>query len=328
MRLWRRGSAATQRWVDPALRHEVLAGLRAAQKVLPPKLFYDDRGARLFERICEQPEYYLTRAELEILRDYAAEIAACAGPRCAVIEYGSGAGVKVRLLLEALDRPVSYVPVDLSRRQLVSVAAELRQAYPGVTIQPVCADYTKPFELPAMPAHERRVAFFPGSTIGNCHPTQAVAFLRHVRRAIGSSGVLVLGVDRRKDAAVLNAAYNDAAGVTADFNLNLLVRLNRELAATFDLRQFRHRAFFNERASRVEMHIDSLVGQTVHVAGEPVPFDAGESIWTESSYKYDVESLRGLAGSAGFHIARLMSDRAERFWVAWLTPSLRGPGRS
>jgi len=306
---------------DP-VRAEIVAGLRGTPKTLPPKLFYDASGAELFERICELPEYYLTRTELAILQRRVGEIAATAGPRCALVEYGSGAGVKVRLLLDAFAAAgtplTAYVPIDISREQLAAVAEQLSAEYPAVPVHPVCADYTAPLTLPDLPQRARRVAFFPGSTIGNFHPTEAAAFLRRVRRTIAADGLLVLGVDRRKDAATLDAAYNDAAGVTAAFNLNLLARLNREHGGTFDLARFRHRAFFNEAASRVEMHLVSAVDQCVRVAGETFHFAAGESIWTESSYKYDRARLEALAASAGFAVARLWTDDDERFWVAVL----------
>ena len=306
---------------DPtaALRDEVLRGLRATPKALPPKLFYDASGAALFEEITALDEYYLTRAEREILDARAGEIAALAGPRCALVEYGSGAGVKVRRLLDALAEPAAYVPIDISRQQLATVAAELAAEYPAVAVRPVWADYTAPLRLPVLPEGARRLAFFPGSTIGNFHPAEAAAFLHRVRRTVGVGGALVLGVDRRKARAVLEAAYDDARGVTAAFNLNLLARLNRELGATFDLARFRHRARWDDAASRIEMHLESRVAHTVHVAGEPIAFAAGETIWTESSYKYDRPRLDALAAAAGFTVERLWTDGAERFWVGFLT---------
>ena len=303
---------------DDPVAVEIRAGLRGAPKTLPPKLFYDATGAALFERICELDEYYLTRTELAILRAHVGEIAAFAGPDCALVEYGSGAGVKVRLLLDALERPAAYVPIDISREQLARVAGELAAHYPDVPILPVCADYTAPLVIPDLPQRARRVAFFPGSTIGNFHPTEASAFLRRVRRTLGTDGLLVLGVDRRKDAATLNAAYDDALGVTAAFNLNMLARLDREYGGDFDLARFRHRACFNDEASRVEMHLVSTVEQRVRVAGETFHFYAGESIWTESSYKYDRPRLDALAAAAGFAVARLWTDADDRFWVAAL----------
>ena len=297
---------------------EVLNGLMSERKTLPPKLFYDAGGAELFEQICQQPEYYLTRAELEILRASSGEIAAMAGPECALVEYGSGAGVKVRLLLDALDHPVAYVPIDISREQLARVSKELAEEYPQVLVRPLAADYTAPLELPALPAGARRLAFFPGSTIGNFHPTEAAAFLRRVRRAVGPRGAMVLGVDRRKSAAVLDAAYDDAAGVTAAFNRNVLARLNRDYGADFDLEQFEHRALWNAEAGRVEMHLVSLAAQTVEIAGVRIRFDRGETIWTESSYKYEREGLEELVTAAGFRVTGLWTDAGEQFWVVGL----------
>lgn len=300
-----------------------IRGLMSVPKTLPPKLFYDERGATLFEQICEQPEYYVTRAEIEILRTHAGEIAALAGSRASLIEYGSGAGTKVRLLLDALDRPATYVPVDISREQLARVAASLQRDYPDLVVKPVWADFTRRFQLPHLPAASPRVAFYPGSTIGNFHPHEAAAFLRSLRSVIGYDGSLILGVDRRKDPAILNAAYNDAAGITAAFNLNILERLNREARADFDIPRFRHHAFFNDEQSRIEMHLISSVEQTVNVAGRQIHFEQGESIWTECSYKYDETRLEALVNEAGFEMVQTWSDSAGLFRVAFLRSNRR-----
>jgi dimethylhistidine N-methyltransferase len=304
-----------------ALREEVLQGLRSRPKTLPPKLFYDAAGAQLFEQITTLPEYYLTRAELEILERHAGEIAQAVGPGCALIEYGSGAGIKVRLLLDALDRPLAYVPIDISTEQLASVARTMRRDYPSLAVLPVAADYTASFALPALPEGARRVAFFPGSTIGNFHPTEATAFLRRIRRTIGAQGALILGVDRIKDPRVIEAAYDDAAGVTAAFNRNMLARVNRDFDGHFPVDRFTHRAAFNREAARIEMHLVSMDARSVFVAGESVPFESGESIWTESSYKYDEPRLAALASGAGLRIAGRWTDVAERFWVVMLEPA-------
>ena len=303
---------------DDPLRTEVLAGLARPQKTLPPKLFYDAVGAALFERISELDEYYLTRAELSILRARAGEIAERIGSGAALVEYGSGAGVKVRLLLDAMHAPAAYVPIDISREQLVRVVAELSAGYPHVPVLPVCADYTAPLTVPDLPRRARRIAFFPGSTIGNFHHTEAAAFLRRVRRVLGRDGALLLGVDRRKRASVLRAAYDDREGVTAAFNLNALARLNREFDADFDLALFRHRALWLDSASRVEMHLESLAPQVVHVAGSEFTLAKGETIWTESSYKYDRARLDRLVAGGGFRVEQLWTDEEERFWVAFL----------
>jgi L-histidine N-alpha-methyltransferase len=309
------------RGAPAALVDDVLRGLTAIPKTLPAKLFYDAAGAELFERICELDEYYLTRAELSILRARAGEIAAIAGEECVLIEYGSGAGIKIRLLLDALVRPAAYVPIDISREQLGRVSASIQREYLRLRVQPLCADYTRPVQIPPLAGDGRRVAFFPGSTIGNFHPAEAAAFLRRIRRTIGYAGALVLGVDRRKEASVLHAAYDDPAGVTAEFNLNVLRRINRELGADFDLRQFRHRAVFDDAASRIEMHLESTRAQTVTIAGRSIAFERGETIWTESSYKYDEARLSALASAAGFRIERLWTDANTQFWVAVLTAS-------
>lgn len=314
----RSGLVVDAQSLGDALRDEVLRGLRAERRTLPPKLFYDAVGAALFERICTLPEYYLTRAELEILDGCVDELSTIAGPGCALVEYGSGAGVKVRLLLDALEQPAAYVPIDISVEQLQRVAREIAAEHPEVVVRPLCADYTRPLALPALPRAARRIAFFPGSTIGNFHPTEAAAFLRRVRRTVGQDGALVLGVDRVKDAATLNAAYNDAQGVTAAFNLNMLVRLNQELDADFDIGSFAHRAFFDRAHSRIEMHLVSLRRQVATVNGERIAFRRGETIWTESSYKYDESSLGRLATAAGFTITRLWTDARHLFWVAFL----------
>lgn len=308
------------RWgtgIDEETVQEVLRGLRAMPKTLPPKLFYDAAGAQLFEDICALPEYYVTRTELAILATHADEIAARVGPHATLVEYGSGAGVKVRLLLDAFREPAAYVPVDISTEQLTVVARDVAREYPALEVQPLHADYTRALAIPAGGAG-RRIAFFPGSTIGNFHPTEAAAFLQRIRRSVGPSGALILGVDRRKDTGTLEAAYDDAAGVTAAFNINLLRRLNRELKADFTLAHFRHRAFFNASASRIEMHLVSEVAQTVRVAGTHVAFERGESIWTESSYKYDREMLEGVTARAGFQIMELWTDPADLLWVGFL----------
>jgi dimethylhistidine N-methyltransferase len=315
------GARATPYSAPDSIRTEVLRGLLGTPKTLPPKLFYDRAGARLFEAICELPEYYLTPTELGILERRADEIASLCGDRTALIEYGSGAGTKVLLLLDALVDPAAYVPVDISMEQLATVAAERARQYPHLRVAPVHADYTTRFSLPPLPDDARRVAFFPGSTIGNLHPAEATAFLHRIRLTVGPNGALILGVDRRKDAHVLHAAYNDAAGVTAAFNLNLLTRLNRELNATFDLSTFRHWAHFNDDASRIEMHLESTIAQQVCVGGASVTFERGETILTECSYKYDREMLDAVIRPAGFEVKELWTDERDWFWVGFLIPT-------
>lgn len=303
------------------LRSTILAGLRSTQKSLPATLFYDERGAALFEQICTLPEYYLTGTEKVLLREHAAALAALMGPRIALIELGSGAATKVRPLLAALRDPVAYIPVDVAREQLMDVAAERAREFPGLTVMPVYADYVTGVPLPTLPADARRVAFFPGSTIGNLLPHEASDFLRSLRELVGSSGGMVLGVDRRKETAVLHAAYNDAQGVTAEFNLNMLEHLNRECGADFDLSAYRHHAFFNEAESRIEMHLVAVVSNTVRIFGDEIHVAEGETIRTEVSYKYDRALLDRVTRDGGWTVTELFTDEQDRFWVVWLRPA-------
>jgi dimethylhistidine N-methyltransferase len=299
-------------------RADVLAGLSCPRKRLPAKYFYDAAGSRLFDRITELPEYYLTRTETGILRASAAAMAARCGPRCLLIEFGAGSMTKVRLLLDRLDRPAGYAPVDMSGDHLRAAAAALADDYPALDVRPVAADFTTGFELPAVPAR-RRVVYFPGSTIGNFDPPAADALLRRVARLVGLGGGLLLGVDLRKPVGVLERAYNDAAGVTAAFNRNLLVRINRELGADFDSDAFRHRAFYNGKRSRVEMHLVSERRQRVWVGRTVFPFRPGESIHTENSYKYDLDELAGRAAGCGLRLDEAWTDAHNYFAVLFLT---------
>lgn len=315
---WRRDRNRSAIRRVSTLRDDVLDGLRAQPRMLPPKWLYDVEGARLFEEITALPEYYPTRTELGIIASHADEIAAMVGPDAALVEYGSGAGRKIRLLLDALECPAAYVPIDISGEQLQEVTDALRTDYPDVDIHPVRADYTQPLDLPRLSGESRRVAFFPGSTIGNFDPVDARRFLLEVRRTVGDDGAMILGLDRAKNPETLVAAYDDTRGVTAAFNLNLLVRINRQLDADFDLSQFTHLARWNATASRIEMHLRSESDQTVTVAGVPISFRQGETIWTESSYKYDRPMLDHLLAETGFSLRQLWTDDADRFWVALL----------
>ena len=302
------------------LRREIHAGLRANPKTLPPKLFYDDAGARLFEEITKLDEYYVTRTEREIMDAHAAEIAALIGPNVVLIEPGSGEALKVRVLLDHLERPAAYVPIDVSAEQLARIAGELIGEYEHLQVIPLEADFTRGLCLPELPdsaRNARRVAFFPGSTVGNFHPPQAVALLREIARVVGPHGGLLLGVDLRKDPTILHAAYNDARGVTAAFNKNALVRLNREFGADFDVNRFRHYAYYNPVTNRVEMHLVSLETQTVGIDGERYLFEQGEPIWTESSYKYSPAELEGCAREAGLTLRQMWCDRRLWFMVAF-----------
>lgn len=300
---------------------EILAGLCSTPKTLPCKLFYDAVGSELFERICELPEYYPTRTEIGILRGNIASIADRIGPGAMLIEYGSGASVKTRILLDHLREPAAYVPIDISREMLVETAHVLHASYPDLEILPVCADYTADYALPA-PAKPgaHPVFFYPGSTIGNFEPAAAAAFLGAMRAHIGADthGGLLIGVDLRKDPAVLEAAYDDAAGVTAEFNLNVLARLNREHGADFDLKAFDHRALYNEVESRIEMYLVSREDQEVRVAGGTVEFAAGETICTEYSYKYGLADFAELATRAAFRVAEVWTDEDRLFSVQYL----------
>jgi dimethylhistidine N-methyltransferase len=298
---------------------DVLRGLRATQKEVPCKYFYDERGSDLFEQICNLDEYYLTRAELEIMDRHAGEMAAALGPRCLVIEYGSGSGRKTRLLLEQMDSPAAYVPIDISGEALLRTAKELASGFPGLEVLPVCADYTQPFEMPRSGAPaRRRVVYYPGSTIGNFSPRDARSFLRHAGEVAGENGGLLIGVDLRKDPSILEAAYDDSRGITAKFNMNLLARFNDELDADFALDSFSHRALYNEDLGRVEMHLVSEKAQDVRIAGERVSFRQGETIHTESCYKYDVGGFASLASSAGLQVVTVWTDRRRLFSVQYL----------
>lgn len=303
-------------------RDAVLAGLERRPRTIPAKFLYDERGSALFDAICELPEYYLTRTETEILHRAASEIADMAGPGCALVEYGSGSSVKSRLLIEAMRDLVAYVPVDISRQHLDAAAQRLRRDYPTLRIEPVCADYMTFDRLPVdLSAARRRIGFFPGSTIGNLMPAEATAFLRRARGLLGDTGALVLGVDLKKDPRRLHDAYNDAAGVTALFTLNLLRRMNRELDANFDLSAFAHEAFYNPVEGRIEIYFRSLRPQTVTVAGRGFAFAAGERVHTEYSYKYDDAGIALLARSADFAIAETWTDLARQFAVVFLLAS-------
>jgi dimethylhistidine N-methyltransferase len=293
-------------------------GLSAVPKRVPCKFLYDAAGSALFERICTLAEYYPTRTELGLLERHAGEIAGRIGRDAELVEFGAGSGRKVRLLLDALVRPRAYVPIDISGPHLHEASQRLAADYPDLVVRPLVADYTHPFRLPAPVAGaRRRVGFFPGSTIGNFAPDEAVRFLLRASRLLKGGGLLV-GVDLVKDPAVLHAAYNDAEGVTAAFNRNLLDRANRELDADFAVERFAHYAFYHPLAQRIEMHLVSLERQQVRVAGESFAFAAGEALHTEDSYKYSVDGFRALALRAGFVPAAIWTDPQQRFSLHWL----------
>lgn len=299
---------------------QAIAGLSSSPRTLPSKFFYDEQGSNLFQEICELPEYYVTRTETEILRQYGTEIAESIGENAELVGFGTGAGVKTRMLLGHLQNPIAYVPVDISKQRLTESAEALSREMPDLEILPVCADYLQPFEMPTpsrVPAHI--AVYFPGSTIGNMQPEVARHFLQRVARLCGKSGGLIIGVDQQKPLPILEAAYNDSAGVTAAFNLNMLVRANRELDADFDLPAWRHRAVYNQEANRIEMHLISERAQTVHLGGREFAFASGEKIITEFSYKHTIEGFSALAASAGFQLAHVWTDPQKLFAVFHFT---------
>jgi dimethylhistidine N-methyltransferase len=300
---------------DTSFAHDVIAGLTAKPKQLPPKYFYDEAGAKLFERITELPEYYPTRTELMILREHSADIARLLPERTALVEFGSGSSRKARILIDAAPKIATYVPVDISSEMLAQEADELRRDHPQLAVLPVDADFSMPFALPPVVAGMPRTGFFPGSTIGNFEPHDSSAFLRHAARVLGERAILIIGIDLVKDAAVLNAAYDDPQGVTAKFNLNLLARINRELGADFDLDAFCHQAFYNIDRRRIEMHLASRKRQKARVCGRVIEFRAGETIHTENSYKFTVEAFGALARGSGWTPLTGWSDPRGYFSV-------------
>ena len=299
---------------------DIIAGLSRNPRTLPCKYFYDERGAVLFQKICELPEYYITRTEIDILDRNRADIASFLGPNIELIGLGTGAGTKTRILIEALETPAVYIPVDISEKQLRESTALFRNIFPDLEMLPVCADYLQPVVLPSPTRNAaRNVVYFPGSTIGNFEPNEALEFLHRIANVSCQDGGLLIGVDLKKDQHVLEAAYNDSAGVTAQFNLNLLERVNRELAADFDLDQWRHRAIYNSSAGRIEMHLISEIDQFVHLDDHKFHFRRSEKVITEFSYKYAPEEFAALARKAGFEFAQMWSDDARLFGVFYFT---------
>ncbi|UCC57313.1 MAG: L-histidine N(alpha)-methyltransferase [Gammaproteobacteria bacterium] len=296
---------------------DVISGLRKSPPSIPPKYFYDTEGSRLFEAICEQPEYYLTRTEIELLECYVGEISGLVGSGCYLIEPGSGNCEKVRLLVDSL-RPRSYIPIDISSEHLKLSAARLADSYPWLDIQPMTGDITDTLVLPCIPENARRVVFYPGSSIGNFEPEEARSFLGSLARIAGRGGALVIGVDLQKNTQRLNAAYNDACGITAAFNRNLLQRINRELDANLDIEAFDHRAFYNQNENRMEMHLVSNCRQSFHVDGHRFELEDGDHIHTENSYKYTIEQFQTLATAAGFAACRVWSDAEALFSLHYL----------
>lgn len=299
---------------------EVLEGLTQSPKTAPCKYFYDERGSRLFDDICELPEYYPTKTELGIMRRHIDDMTDAVGPRASLIEPGAGSGLKTRLLLDHLEDPAAYVPVEISGDYLEDVARQMDEAYPEIEILPVCADFTETFEIPETERDvERQVVYFPGTTIGNFTPPERRGLLRRFARLAGRSGGVLLGFDLQKDPEIHEAAYNDSAGVTREFNMNLLRRINKELGGDFDLEQFEHRAVYNHDLHRIEMHLFSKRDQEVHLAGRRIRFEKGESIHTESSHKFTVAQIQEDAQSAGLTLERTWMDAKRYFAVGWFT---------
>jgi dimethylhistidine N-methyltransferase len=303
--------------VNAEFARDLKLALAERPRSISPKYFYDAEGSALFDRICDLPEYYPTRTELAILGGNAREIAAHMGAGAQIVEFGAGSLRKVRLLLDAMKQPAGYLPIDISGEHMARSAADLRRDYPGLRVEPVFADYTQEFQLPAAGGAGRRIGFFPGSTIGNFSPLEALHFLERTAGLL-RGGALLLGADLIKDPAVLHAAYNDSQGVTAAFNLNLLARANRELDTQFVLEQFAHSAFYNAPLRRIEMHLVSRCTQTVVFEGEPYEFEEGETLHTENSYKFTTQGLRRLAERAGFRAGPAWTDPERLFCVQWL----------
>lgn len=296
----------------------VKRGLAGQPKCIAPKFFYDQRGSELFDAICQTPEYYQTRTEVSILQDNARQIAELIGPDCVLVELGSGASEKVRLLFEALE-PASYLGIDISKDFLLLSTERLARDYPWLEVHAVCADFSHHLKLPEHFRSEQMVAFFPGSSIGNFEPEQAERFLRQVSAAVGVSGKLLIGVDLKKDRNILENAYNDAAGITAQFNLNLLTRMQKELGALVDTSMFTHRSIYNEEYGRIEMYLVSQCKQWIEIDGVKYEFDRAETIHTENSYKYTLTEFADISNEAGFTVEQVWTDKKEFFSVQLLT---------
>ena len=294
-------------------------GFREAEKRISPKYFYDETGSQLFEKITEQPEYYPTQTELSIMQDNVGSIAARVGRDASLIEYGSGSSLKTHVLLKGLDALAAYVPVDISEEHLLASAADIQKAYPHIEVLPVVADFTRPFDLPTPKIPPRRnIVYFPGSTIGNFAADDALELLRVMYGEAGADGALLIGVDLQKDKAILERAYNDAAGVTAAFNRNMLVHLNTAFGTDFDVDGFTHRATYNEQAGRIEMRLIASGRQTVHIGDDTFVVEDGEGILTEYSHKYTLDGFAALAAKAGFTVDKVWTDPERLFSVQYL----------
>jgi dimethylhistidine N-methyltransferase len=301
---------------------DVLVGLGRKQKTLPSKYFYDQEGTRLFDKICGLDEYYLTRTETNIMEENIGEISDLLGTGILLVEFGSGSSVKTGILLDNLDTVSGYIPIDISQEYLNSAVMRLNHIYPSLSVYPILHDYTLPVSLPALPGNSSGIiAFFPGSTVGNLHPGEAVRFLRNIRRMVGETGGLLIGIDLKKDPSILHRAYNDSAGVTEAFNKNILVRVNMELGGNFRTDLFKHYAFYNPAHGRIEMHLVSLRRQTVRIRDNEFFFERGESIHTENSYKYSICEFGIMASRAGMKIRKIWTDQLELFGVLYMKPA-------
>lgn len=294
---------------------EACRGLSQHPKKLPPKFFYDERGSDLFQQITQLPEYYPTTTEKKLLAKFGKEIGAQLGEQVSIIEYGCGSSEKIHLLLNHLKRPQGYMAIDISKEHLLNLAQDLSETYPHLEVVALCADFTMPLELPteSLGQGSRKVAFFPGSSIGNFEPEETLQFLKLMATEVGQKGGLLIGVDLKKDPKILERAYNDAQGITAQFNLNILARLQREIQAKLQLDQFSHHAFYNETAGRIEMHLKSLSHQDIRIGTQTFNFLKGESLHTENSYKYTVEEFQSLAKRSGWQPKALWTDENNLF---------------
>lgn len=299
---------------------EIIAGLSAEQKQISPKYFYDERGSQLFDEITRLPEYYLTDTELTIMRDHIGEMVALIGKQASLIEFGSGTSIKTRILLEHLSELAAYVPVDISEDFLLESADQIRDLFPHIDVQPVAADFTKPFDLPSpMVMPVRNVVYFPGSTIGNFEYEDAMNLLRVMHHEAGKGGALLIGVDLQKDPRVIEGAYNDSAGITAEFNLNMLTHLNRDYGANFDIDEFEHSANYDPEQGRVVIELVSQADQVVEIGDAEFKIADGEKILTEYSHKYTLEGFEAMANDAGFEVAQVWTDDKHLFSVQFLT---------
>lgn len=305
--------------INDKFKKEILTGLRGQNKTIPSKYLYDQRGSFIFEQICELDEYYLTRAEYEVLETQMNEIGEMFGPRCMLVDLGSGSGAKSRLLLDVMEDPCAYVPIDISPQQLVQAAEKIKMAYPELEVLPVAADYNSDFHLPASKRESvKTVFYFPGSTVGNFTPEETIIFFERIHHLCGPHGGMLIGFDLVKSKADLEAAYNDSRGVTAAFNLNLLERLKRELGVVIDVSAFEHKAIYNQQSRRIEMYLVSRVDQKAYIGEETIAFGENEMILTEYSYKYSCDEFSALAKKTGFHPKKFWTDQRKRFSVGYL----------